>query len=189
MVLSACLGIVGAAIEKRADRAEASLAARRIGRRATKSSRFRRRVHHRADDAVGAGVEHFHQDAGLEPRHAHERHGRRRRDRCQRAKRGAVVAHAVLHVDGQAVPALMRHRLGGEGMRDGNPAVDDGLAARPDLTQAVRSHAAFDPSALRTRGMTLARASPSNASPRRRSPPPSPSRRSAASRTARPRRG
>ncbi len=47
----------------------------------------------------------------------------------------------MLHVDGEAVEALRRHDLGGEGTADGAPAVDRGPALGPELLQAVRYHA------------------------------------------------
>ena len=77
------LRIVGAAVEQRAHRAEAARAARRVVGVGDELLRVLARVDHRADHAVGAGVERLHQDAGLEPGHAHHGHGVGGRDRLQ----------------------------------------------------------------------------------------------------------
>ena len=62
-----------------ADRAVAALALGRIERIGDQRLGFGGVVHHRADHAPGAAVQHLADDAGLVPRHAHQR---RDRDAC-----------------------------------------------------------------------------------------------------------
>ena len=140
IVASACCGVVGAAVEQRALRAEAARAARRIAGAGDEALGLGAGADHRADDAIGAGVQRLHDDAGLEPRHAHQRHGGGGRDRGHHLDRGGVVDNAVLQVDRQRVPALVRHRLGGEATGDRQPAVDGGTPFGPEGSQRVGSH-------------------------------------------------
>ena len=85
-------------------------------------------VDHRADHAIGAGVQHLADDAGLIPGHPHHRRHRMRLHRLETVHHGLVVLHAVLHVDGDAVEAALRDDLGGKTRRDRQPGVDHGLA-------------------------------------------------------------
>ena len=55
-----------------------------------------------------------------------------------------VVLHAVLHIDGDAVPAALRHHFGREAGRDGEPAIDGGLARFQSLLELVRHRASPD---------------------------------------------
>ena len=58
--------------------------------------------------------------------------------RLEAADHREVVLHAVLHVDGDAVPAALRHGLGGEAIGDRQPSIDAGLAGLQPLLQHVR---------------------------------------------------
>ena len=49
----------------------------------------------------------------------------------------------MLQVDRERVPALLRHRLGREAVRDREPAVDGGAARVPESTKFVFSHGAL----------------------------------------------
>jgi hypothetical protein len=96
------------------------------------------RVHHRADHAVGAAVQHLADDPRLVPGHAHHRQHRVRLHGLEARDHGEVVLHPMLEVHGHAVPAGLRHDLGGEAVRDGEPAVDGGLVLLPALLELVR---------------------------------------------------
>ena len=100
-------------------------------------------VDHRADDAVGAGVERLLDVRRVVPRHAHQRRRVGGRDRLQHRYHHRVVDHAVLHVDHQRVPAHMGHDLGREARRQPEPAVDHGPSGRPGFPHSVcpRHHA------------------------------------------------
>ena len=67
---------------------------------------------------------------------------------CEHGERGVVADRPVLHVDGQAVPALRRHDLGREAVRQLQPAVDRRTAVAPDLPQPIGPHGAFPPLAM-----------------------------------------
>ena len=134
------LGIVGAAVQRGADGPEAARALRRVVRPGDQLLRVFSRVDHRADDSVGPGVQRLHQDAGLEPGHTHDGHRGGGADGLQHGHQRGFVDQAVLHVDGQRVPALVGHELGAEAVGDGQPAVDGGLVLRPQGAQAVLSH-------------------------------------------------
>src|SRR5580700_3009330 len=129
--------IIGAAVERGADRPGAAAAERGVAHRADEFLGLGPVVDHRADDAVGTGVERLLDVRRVVPRHPHQRHDIGRRERLQHRHHGLVLDHAVLHVDDQRVPAHMRHHLGRKAAGDAAPAVDDGLALGPDLPDAV----------------------------------------------------
>ena len=108
------LGIIGTSIKQRPDRAEAATALGRVAAGRHQTFGLGAVVDHRADHAVGAGIQHLAEDAGLQPGHAHDRDRRRRRDALEHGHGHLVVDHAVLHVDRHGVPALMGHGLGRE---------------------------------------------------------------------------
>ena len=56
-----------------------------------------------------------------------------------------IVDHAVLDVDGQRVPALMRHHLGGVGVRNGEPAGERAPAGGDRLLELILAHRRFLP--------------------------------------------
>ncbi len=136
------LGIVGAAVQQRAHRAEAAGAARRIGGVGHQLLRFFTGADHGADHTVGAGVQCLHQDAGLQPGHPHHRHGGGGADGLQHGEHGLVIHHAVLQVDGERIPALVGHHLGRKAVGNGQPAIDSGAAGLPQGAQGVGSHGA-----------------------------------------------
>ena len=129
--------VVGAAIHHGADRAERAAAARRVAAVLDELLALGRRVDHRADDAVGAGIERLHDDVGHVPRHAHHRRRVGLRDRLQHRDRVGVVDQAVLHVDHHRVPAAARHALGRGRARDAEPAIDRYAAILPKRFQLV----------------------------------------------------
>ena len=134
------LAIVGAGVEADPGRAEAAVALGRVAAGADEALGLFGRVDHRADDAVAAGIEHLHDDPGLVPGHPGERRDGAARDRLEQRQRDIVAERPVLQVDGQAVPALRRHDLGGKAVRQLQPAVDRGAALAPDLPQPIGPH-------------------------------------------------
>ena len=70
--------VVAAAVKRRANRPVTTDAAWRVTARLDCGFRFRRGIHNRNDDAVRAGVQRLHDDPGLVPGHADERHRLRR---------------------------------------------------------------------------------------------------------------
>ena len=131
--------IIRPAVERGADRPRAPIAERRIAAGADEFLCFGAVVDHRADDAVGAGVERLLDVGRVVPRDAHQRHRAGGRDALQHRHHDRVVDHAVLHVDDQRIPAGMGHNLGREARRNPQPAIDDGPALRPDLPHSVRA--------------------------------------------------
>ena len=144
-VVGDLLVVAGLAVHRGADRAVAALALRRIQAIGDQCLGFGLGVHHRADHAPGAAVQHLADDARLIPRHAHQRRDRVRLHRLEALHHGLVVLHAVLHVHGHAVPAALRHHLGGEAGGNGEPAVDAGLAGREARLEFV-GHLGVSPS-------------------------------------------
>ena len=110
--------VVGARREVRTRRAEAALAGGRIAHVADELSRLLRRVDHWTNDAVGAGIEHLHDDAWLEPRHPRNWHDARRAHCLEHRQEHGIVERAMLDVDADAVIALRSHDLGGERVAD-----------------------------------------------------------------------
>ena len=129
--------VVGAAVERGADRPRAAVAERRIAHRVDEFLGLGAVVDHRADDAVGAGVERLLDMGRVVPRHPHQRHRLGGRDALQHRHHHLVVDHAVLHVDDQRIPAGMGHDLGRKARRDAEPAIDDGLARLPQFPHPV----------------------------------------------------
>src|SRR5918995_898060 len=127
----------GRAVGAGADRAVAALALGRIERIGDQRLGFGDVVHHRADHAPGAAVQDLADDAGLVPWHAHQRCHRMLVHRLEAGDHRMIVLHAVLHVEGDAVPAALRHGLGREAAGDGEPCVDAGLALFEALFQRV----------------------------------------------------
>ncbi len=132
--------VVAAGVDRGTHRPPRAVAEREVLARGHQRLGFRARVDHRADDAVGAGVEDLHDPGGVTPGHARQRHHAGGRDALQHAHGHLVVHDAVLHVDRQRVEPLVRHHLGGEPARDGQPAVHHRVALRPDLLQLVCPH-------------------------------------------------
>src|SRR5882757_4033535 len=128
------------AIGAGADRAVAALPLRRIKRVGDKRLGLGFGVDHGTDHAPGAAVQNLADDAGLVPRHAHQRRHRMFVHRLEAADHRMVVLHAMLHVDRDAVPAALRHGLGREAAGDRKPGVDAGLAGLQALFQHVRRH-------------------------------------------------
>src|ERR1035437_6943241 len=111
-----------------ADRAGAALALGRIQAIAYQGPGFGLRVDHRADHAPGAAVQNLADDAGLVPGNPHQWRDRVPVHRLEALHHRLIVLHAVLDVDGHAVPAALRHYLGREAGRDGEPGVHASLA-------------------------------------------------------------
>src|SRR3984893_10731579 len=109
------------AIGAGADRSIAALALGRIERIGDQRLGLGFGVDHGTDHAPGAAVQNLADDAGLVPRHAHQRRHRMLVHCLEAADHRMVVLHAMLHVDGYAVPAALRHGLGPEAAGDREP--------------------------------------------------------------------
>src|SRR5258708_9353062 len=128
----------GRTIHAGTDRAVRARAARRIFAVGDEVFRLLLGVDHRADHAIGAAVQHFADDAGLVPRHAHHRSHRMAVHRLKALHHRLIILHAVLHVDGDAVEPALRDHLGGKPRRDRKPSVHHRLARSPYLLDLVR---------------------------------------------------
>ena len=53
---------------------------------------------------------------------------------------GLIIDNAMLNVDGQRIPARMRHNFRAEGISDGQPAIYDITTFVPDRSQLILSH-------------------------------------------------
>ena len=135
-------GLIGGAlaVSARADRPIAATALGGIETRVRQCLGFGRRVDHRADHAPGAGIEHLADDARLVPRHPHHRGDGVAIHRLVALDQRQIVLHAVLHIDGDAVEAALRHYLRRKASRNGKPRVNaslTGFQSRPELIHAV----------------------------------------------------
>ena len=106
-----------------------------VARRAHDRLRLLPRVDHRDDDAVGAGVEHLADDAGLVPRHARDRRAAAQLDRLDHRRRLGVVVDPVLEVDADVVDRLARRDLRRHEARQRQPEAERLAPGCPFLTQ------------------------------------------------------
>ena len=134
------LRIIGARVQQRPHRTEAAVALGRVTASAHQGLGFLAGIDHRANHAVGAGVQELHDDAVLEPRDPRHRHCFGRRNRLKHGDRGLVIDQPVLQVDRQRVPSLMGHGFRRNAAGYGEPAVDDGPAPAPDGPYPVLPH-------------------------------------------------
>ncbi len=139
-LLVGVLPVVGAGVLGGAERPEAALAHRRIAAGAHVGFGFRLGVDHRADQPHGAGIERAHDVGGVVPGHAHQRGGVAGAHGLQHRHQVVHGGRAVLHVDGDAVPALRGVDLGREGIGDAGPAAHHLLAVGDLLLQRVVFH-------------------------------------------------
>ena len=131
------LGVIGPGIDRGPPRAIGAGALGRIaGSAAMKRPASSGGVHHRADHAIGAGVQRPHDVAGIVPLYTHHRHRVGGGDGGEDGNHGGMVGLAVLLIDGEAIPALMGDLLGGNGGRQHEPEIGGGLAGGPDLFPA-----------------------------------------------------
>src|SRR5919112_482056 len=136
-------GVVLAAVECRPVRTKAAISFGRVAAGPDESIRFLAGVDHGADHRVAPRVEHAHDEAGIVPQNPDDGHGIRRGDGLQHGHEALVVHGPVLHVDGEAVPARVRHHLGGERDRNVQPPVHHGSALPPDTLQTILPHPCF----------------------------------------------
>ena len=132
--------IVGAAVEQAARGTETAVARRRVAAGADEAFALPGGVDHRADDAVGAGVEQFHDRRRVVPRNPRQRRRRISGHGGEHGNRVGEVDHAVLGIDGDAVEGRVGHGLRRKGVRDGEPAVNNGAALLPDRPHPVLTH-------------------------------------------------
>ena len=125
------------AVQAGADRAVAAGAARRVLAVLNEILGLFLGVHHRADHAISATVQHLADDARLVPRHPHHRRHRMRLHRLEAGDHRLIVLHAVLDIDGDAVEPALRHHLGREPRRNRQPAIDHDFAVGPELFDFV----------------------------------------------------
>ena len=151
--------VVGATVEQRPDRPEAARAKGRIVGGGNELLGILASAHHGTNHGVRAGVQDLHENAGVEPGNAHDGHGLGGGDGGQHVDRGLVVDHAVLEVDRQGIPALMRHRFGGEGVGNAQPAVDHGTAGFPDTAKSILTHGCSSSSRPHSRSNVVGRTS------------------------------
>ena len=140
------IAVIRPGVDGGAHRPPASVALRRVLAGFHHRLGLRGGADHRADDAVDAGVEDFHQQRRIVPGDARQGDGAGGGHRLQHGDGGLVIDDAVLHVDGQRIEPLVGHDLGRESAGDRQPAVDDGVAARPDRFQCVFAHRFGSPS-------------------------------------------
>src|SRR5262249_47226751 len=106
-------------------RPEAAFAHGWIATRANQRLGFSPGVAHGTDDAHGSGIEHAHDVAGIIPGYAHQRGCLAAAlDGLQDRHNVVDVAGAVLHIDGDAIPALRRIDFGGKGIGNCHPTTD-----------------------------------------------------------------
>ena len=113
------------------DRTPAAPAGRRVAPSGDGGGGLLGAVDHRHDDALGAGVEHLADDAGLVPRHPGDRPRSAGDDRLEHPDGVAVVERAVLQVDADVVETGAGGRLGGDDRRQREPRPECLAATRP----------------------------------------------------------
>ena len=108
------LRIIGAGVVSRSERADAACTHWRIAAGLHQRLSFLFGVDHRADDAVGAGIEYAHDVGRIVPGDARHRCRIAEADRLQQRHHIIDVERTVLHVESNAFEALRRINLGCE---------------------------------------------------------------------------
>jgi len=96
------------------------------------------RIHHGADHAIGAGIQHLADDARFIPRHAHHGGYGVGLHALKARHAGKVILHAMLHIHRQAIPARLGEHFRRKGIGDGKPPIGHGLAGLPHLFDLIR---------------------------------------------------
>ena len=116
-------------------RPQAAAAGGRVETGFDKPLRLGHAVHHRRHDAHGAGIQHAANDAGLVPRHPHDRGDAGQIDGADHFHRRFIAHAAVLHVDQRPIKAGLGEDLGGQAAGQHAPGAQRQLITLPALLE------------------------------------------------------